>query len=274
MTRDTLRIDIRNLGSNINSNADDYAELLSADGETMYFASRRELSKSSTKYDDSRFDENIFLSSSSSGSWTYPVTLGKKMVTDFCETPLFLTPTGEELYIYAGYENGGDIMVSERKKGKWKAPSTIPFRINTKGSETSFTFTPAGNEVWYVSDNGKEGLGGKDIYYISKLNERKWSKPVNAGPSVNTPYDEESVRFSVRGDTLWFASRGHSTIGGFDIFYSTRNQNGEWGNAVNFGYPLNTPWDELFFHPSQGNDSSFYFVSNRSETMGGFDIYS
>ncbi len=274
VTRDTLRIDIRNLGSNINSNADDYAELLSADSETMYFASRRELSKSSTKYDDSRFDENIFLSSSSSGSWTYPVTLGKKMVTDLCETPLFLTPTGEELYIYAGYENGGDIMVSERKKGKWKAPSTIPFRINTKGSETSFTFTPAGNEVWYVSDNGKEGLGGKDIYYISKLNERKWSKPVNAGPSVNTPYDEESVRFSVRGDTLWFASRGHSTIGGFDIFYSTRNQNGEWGNAVNFGYPLNTPWDELFFHPSQGNDSSFYFVSNRSEGMGGLDIYS
>jgi outer membrane protein OmpA-like peptidoglycan-associated protein len=91
---------------------------------------------------------------------------------------------------------------------------------------------------------------------------------------INSPYDEESVRFSVMGDTVWFASRGHSTIGGFDIFYSTRNQSGEWDKAVNFGYPINTPWDELFFHPAQGNDSSFYFVSNRSEGMGGLDIYS
>jgi len=274
VTKDTIRIEIKNAGSNINSNADDYSELLSADGETMYFASRRELSRSSTKYDDSRFDENIYFSAISNGTWSYPVTLSKNLVTDLCETPIYLSPTGEELYIYAGYENGGDIMVSARKKGKWRPPSPIPFKINTKGSETSFTFSPSGNEIWYVTDNGKEGLGGKDIYFIKKLNEKKWTKPVNAGPMINSAYDEESVRFSVRGDTLWFASRGHTTIGGFDIFYSTRDQTGEWGNAVNFGYPLNTPWDELFFHPALGNDSSFYFVSNRSESMGGFDIYS
>ncbi len=274
VTKDTLRIEIKNAGSNVNSNADDYAELFSADGETMYFASRRELSKSSTKYDDSRFDENIFFSVLNNGTWGFPATLGKNMITELCETPLYLTPAGEELYIYAGYENGGDIMVSSRKRGKWRSPSPIPFNINTKGSETSFAFSPSGNEVWYVTDNGKEGLGGKDIYFIKKLNDRKWSKPVNAGPMINSNYDEESIRFSARGDTLWFASRGHATIGGFDIFYSIRNQTGEWGNAVNFGYPINTPWDELFFHPAQGNVSSFYFVSNRGGGIGGLDIYS
>ncbi len=274
VTKDTLRIEIKNIGSDINSNADDYAELFSADGETIYFASRRELSKSSTKYDDSRFDENIFLSVLNNGIWSFPATLGKKMITDLCETPLFLTPAGEELYIYAGYENGGDIMVSTRKKGKWRSPSTIPFKINTKGSETSFAFSPSGDEIWYVTDNGKEGVGGKDIYFIRKLNDRKWSKPVNAGPMINSAYDEESIRFAERGDTLWFASRGHTSIGGYDIFYSTRNKTGEWGSAINSGYPLNTPWDELFFHPAQGSDSSFYFVSNRGGGMGGLDIYS
>ncbi|MCX6302000.1 MAG: OmpA family protein [Bacteroidia bacterium] len=272
--KDTLRIAIRNAGSNINSNADDYAEVLSADGEAMYFASRRELSKSSTKYDDSRFDENIYLSTLNSGIWSFPVTLGKKLVTDLCETPLYLNPTGEELYIYAGYENGGDIMMSLKKRGKWKSPAPIPYKINTKGSETSFTFSPSGNEIWYVSDKGKEGLGGSDIYFIKKLNDRKWTKPVNAGPMINTPYDEESIRFSVKGDTLWFASRGHTTIGGFDIFFSAKDSSGGWGKAISFGYPLNTPWDELFFHPAQGNDSSFYFVSNRGGGMGGLDIYS
>jgi len=274
ITKDTLRIEIRNAGSNINSFADDYSQLLSSDGETMYFASRRQLSKSSTRYDDSRYDENIYVSSLAGGSWTFPVTPGKNLVTDLCETPLYLSPTGDKLFIYAGYENGGDIMVSERKRGKWRSPSAIPFKINTKGSETSFTFSPSGDEIWFVTDNGKDALGGKDIYYISKLNDRKWSKPVNAGPAINTPYDEESVRFSVKGDTLWFASRGHTTIGGFDIFYSVKNENGEWRKAVNSGYPLNTPWDELFFHPAQGNNKLFYFVSNRSEGMGGLDIYS
>lgn len=274
VTADTLRMEIKNAGSNINSNADDYAVIFAADGESMYYASRRELSKSSTRYDDSRFDENIYLSSLVNGTWTFPVTLGKNLVTDLCETPLWLSPTGEELYIYAGYENGGDIMVSTRKKGKWRPPSPLPYRINTKGSETSFTFSPAGDEIWYVSDIKKESLGGKDIWYIKKLSEKKWSKPVNAGPMINSPYDEESVRFSADGDTLWFASRGHTTIGGFDIFCSTRDSVGSWGRAVNSGYPLNTPWDELFFHPAQGNNKSFWFVSNRSEGMGGLDIYS
>jgi outer membrane protein OmpA-like peptidoglycan-associated protein len=119
----------------------------------------------------------------------------------------------------------------------------------------------------------KKGLGGKDIYSIRKISNRRWSKPVNAGPTINSPYNEESVRYSRSGDTLWFSSAGHNTIGGFDIFYSTRNSSNGWNQAVNAGYPLNTPWDELFYVPSPVDDSVFYFVSNRSGSLGGLDIY-
>ena len=69
----------------------------------------------------------------------------------------------------------------------------------------------------------KKSLGGKDIYFIKKISKRKWSKPQNAGPAINTAYDEESVRFSRSGDTLWFSSKGHNSIGGFDIFYSVKD---------------------------------------------------
>ena len=273
ITQDTLRLEIINAGSEINSDADDYSAIFSADGETVYFASRRELPGAKAKYDDSKFDENIFFSVRNNNSWTYPINAGKKLTTDLCETPLYLTPTGEELYIYVGYENGGDIKVSKRKKGKWKAPSSVPFKINTKGAETSFTLSPSGTEAWYVTDRGKKGFGGKDIYIVEKVNDRKWSKPVNAGPMINSVYNEESLRFSQNGDTLWFASRGHTSMGGYDIFYTTKNEAGVWEKAVNCGYPLNTPWDELFYQPVQGDDSSFYFVSNRSSSMGGLDIY-
>lgn len=273
ITKDTLRIKIVTVGSGINSNADDYSELLSSDGKTMFFASRRELSKSSTYYDDTKYDENIFFSTIIDGNWGLASTAGKELATKLCETPLYLNAAGDELYVYTGYVNGGDIKVSMKKKGRWKAPESVPFNINSSGSETSMTFSPDGNEVWFVTDNGKDGLGGKDIYMIKKMGERKWSKPVNAGPAINTSFDEESVRFSDQGDTLWFSSKGHNTIGGFDIFYSIKDSNGIWGKAINYGYPVNTPWDELFYFPERGNDSSFYFVSNCSESIGGLDIF-
>jgi outer membrane protein OmpA-like peptidoglycan-associated protein/tetratricopeptide (TPR) repeat protein len=273
VTKDTLRIAINNIGSNINSGSDDYSEVLSTDGKIMFFASRREISKSSDYYPDMKYDENIFISRQINDSWELSATVGKNLTTKYCETPLYINSTNDRLYIYAGYENGGDIKMSVSKKGKWRSPVTIPYRINTGGSETSFTFSPSGNEIYFVTDKGKKSIGGKDIYFIKKLSERKWSKPQNAGPAVNTVYDEESVRFSKRGDTLWFSSKGHNTIGGFDIFYSVKNRAGEWDSVKNYGYPVNTPWDELFYHPSPQDDSAFYFVSNRSGGLGGLDIY-
>ena len=273
VTKDTLRVEIKNIGSNINSGADDYAGVFSADNSTLFFASRREMAKSSISPEDGKFDENIFFSLWSGDSWIPAESAGKDLNTAYCETPLYLNPSGDELFVYTGYENGGDIKLSVKKKGSWKSPEPIPYKINTSGTETSFTVSPSGDEIWYVSDNKKDGMGGKDIYIIRKTGERKWSKPENAGPVINSAFDEESVRFSERGDTLWFSSKGHNTIGGFDIFYSVRDQTGVWTQAVNCGYPVNTSWDDLFYVPATGNNRSFYFVSNRNGSIGGLDIF-
>lgn len=274
ISKDTLRIEIKNIGVNINSTADDYSEVITADGRKLYFATRRATtSKASNYYDDTKFDENIFTSDNINGSWTVAVLTGKNLTTRFCETPLYIDNAGDQLYIYTGYEGGGDIKVSKNKKGNWKTPDPVNFGINSSSSETSFCISPSGKEIAFVSDRGKKSLGGKDIFFMRKIRNRKWSKPLNAGASINTPYDEESVRFSQSGDTLWFSSAGHSTMGGFDIFYSARDSSYRWSQAVNAGYPINTPWDEFFYVPSPVDDSAFYFVSNRSGGFGGLDIY-
>jgi outer membrane protein OmpA-like peptidoglycan-associated protein len=274
VSKDTLRIDIKNMGGNINSGADDYSEVITADARKLYFASRKGVTpKASNYYEDTKFDENIYVSENVNGSWSVAMPAGKDLTTKFCETPLFINSTGDQLYIYTGYEGDGDIKVSVNKKGLWKTPESEDFGINSSSSETSFCISPSGEEIAFVSNRRKDGLGGKDIYFIRKINNRKWSKPVNAGPSINTPYDEESVRFSRSGDTLWFSSTGHNTIGGFDIFFSAKNSLADWSQAVNAGYPLNTPWDELFYVPSPVKDSTFYFVSNRSGGFGGLDLY-
>ena len=273
ITKDTMRISIENLGPNINSTSDDYSEILTSNGKTIYFASRREIPKSGSLKSDTKFDENIFTSALMGGSWMPAASAGKELTTKYCETPLYIDSTGNILYVYAGYENKGDIMVSINKKGIWKKPARIPFSINSRGSETSFTISPSGKEIYYVTDNGKGSIGGKDIYYIRKISDSKCSKPQNAGSLINTIYDEEAVRFSKTGDTLWFSSKGHSSIGGFDIFYSVKNKSGDWDTVKNAGYPVNTPWDEIFYYPAPVNDSTFYFVSNRTGGFGGLDIY-
>lgn len=273
LTKDTLRISVENFGANINSDADDYSEVFSSDGKTMYFASRRELPSSGKRNPDTRYDENIFISLLGSGGWESCTPAGKNINTKYCEAPLYLSNGGDLLYVYNGSSGKGDIKVSVRKKGLWQDPKNVPFPVNSGAAETSFTISPSGNEIYFVSGRKHAGLGGKDIYFIKKLNDRKWSKPQNAGTLINTIYDEEGVHLSKTGDTLWFSSRGHNTMGGFDIFFSIRSKTGAWDTVRNAGYPLNTPWDELFYYPSPVGDSSFYFVSNRSGGLGGTDIY-
>jgi outer membrane protein OmpA-like peptidoglycan-associated protein len=274
LSKDTLNAVVANLGPNINSTADDYSEVISSDGRKLFFASRRMTSKSRDDYYDSTIDENIFVSQNTNNSWEPSVSAGKNLTTKYCEAPLCMSNSNDSLYIYEGSENLGDIKVSVSKEGKWSLPRLIPFRINTRGRETSFTPSPSGDEIWYVTDNGKDNLGGSDIFFIKKTAGGKWSKELNAGPAINTVYDEESVRFSAKGDTLYFSSKGHNTIGGFDIFYCVKTSTGAWGDAMNFGFPVNTPWDEIFFFPSPVDGKKFWFVSNRGGGLGYCDIYS
>ena len=274
VAKDTLRVEINNIGGNINSTADDYSEVLASGGKKMIFASRRALTANAkSSYPDTKLDENIFSSDLVAGAWTVAMLFNKNLTTQYCETPLFMNDAGNRLYIYTGYDGEGDIKVSSLKRGKWRAPEPVKFKINSKSQESSFTISQKGDRIAFVSNRKKKGLGGKDIYLMKKLTKNRWSKPENPGQSVNTQYDEESVKFSSGDDTLWFSSKGHNTIGGFDIFYSTQSGDGTWNKAVNAGYPINTSWDEMFFSPSPGNDSSFFFISNRSSGFGGLDIY-
>lgn len=273
ITKDTLKIDIQNAGEKINSDADEYSEIISSDGKKLYFASRKALNPDARNYyKDSKLDENIFVSENLDGKWNVAIPEGKNLMTGFCETPLFIDKSGEVIYVYVGYEGNGDIKYSELKKGEWKPLRGEPFGLNTSDPETSFCISPSGEEIAFISDRGTSGFGGKDIFLI-KRDGKKWTKAVNAGETINTVFNEESVRYSIAGDTLWFSSTGHNTIGGFDIFYSLRNSENGWGQAVNAGYPINTQWNDLFFVPSPVQQGLFYFVSDRSGGFGGLDVY-
>lgn len=104
-------------------------------------------------------------------------------------------------------------------------------------------FSPDGNTLYFAS-NRPGGEGGMDIWSIER-NGTTWQfPPVNLGPNVNSRGDE--VFPSLKGnDTLFFASDAQVTLGGLDILYSVRGEDGAWGTPVHLDYPLNSQSDDF-----------------------------
>lgn len=263
---------ISNLGDSINSAFPDYSPVLSADENTIIFTSRRPGSTGGDKTDEDQFYEDIYISYRKPDStWTTPVSISPNVNTITHEASVGLTADAQTLLIYKD-GNGGDIYYSSLDGNNWTFPQQMGSDINSPGWETSACLTPDGNTLYYVSDRKEGGMGGRDIWKCVKLPNGKWSKSVNLGAPINTPYDEESPFIHPSGNVLFFSSKGHQSIGGFDIFFSTRNEN-SWDEPLNIGYPINTTDDDVFYVTSPDGKRGYYSSSSRAEGYGEKDIY-
>jgi outer membrane protein OmpA-like peptidoglycan-associated protein/tetratricopeptide (TPR) repeat protein len=266
-----IRVVVQDLGKTINSEYDDYYPVLDSKEQTMYFTSRRP-SKTNKKrnLNDQKFEEAIYVSKLHDKVWSTAQLLSRSISDKTNTAALALSPDDKRLYLYKPNGNG-DIYYTEQKNSKWIKPKKVK-KINSGARETSVSITGDGKKLYFVSDREKGSLGGKDIYFSDLDANGKWSKPKNIGTPVNSSEDEEGVSISKDGKTLYFSSKGHSTSGGYDIFTSTLNDNGNWSEPVNLGYPINTPDDDLFFS-MMGNGRVAYLSSNREQSIGEKDIY-
>lgn len=266
------RVVVQNFGKHINSEYDDFYPVLNAKEDVLFFTSRRP-SKNNTKRNplDQKYSEDIYVSKKTAHDWTPPQLLDKHLTTKRNEAAVAVVPSGDTLYVYRSKGNG-NIYYSVKKGTRWSGPHAFR-QINTKRSrETSLCFSPDGKTLFFVCDADRKGaIGGKDIYYCQRDEDGEWSRPVNMGPLINTPYNEEGVAISSDGKTLYFSSKGHPGMGGYDIFYSTKTESG-WSKPINMGYPINTPDDDLFYLPLSSGKLA-YVSSNRVPTVGGKDIY-
>lgn len=274
LVKNPKRAVIRNLGENINSAYDDYNALTLSDS-ILYFTSRRPSGKRDKPNKETyMFDEDIYISQILDNEWQKATYLeDDEFNSRHNEDIVWVSEDGKTRYLYDGYIGAGDILVSYFKKGSWATPKKISRKFRDKDAvESSASITRDGNTIYFVSDRNDETFGGKDIYISRKNQKGKWENPQNIGSVINTKYDEEWVYISPDDKVLFFSSKGHNTMGGYDIFRAERDAGGKWISPENIGYPVNTPDDELFYRPAE-NERSAYFADRRADTRGGFDIY-
>ena len=265
---------IDNLGGVINSEYADFSPVISVDENALFFTSRRLRpdSSNSALIDDASGDylEDIYVTyRDREGNWQEPELLNINSQNH--TATVNVSADGQTLFIYEDRDGDGSLLKSELVGETWTEPELLGSNINTSSWESHAALTADGNTLYFVSDR-PGGFGGRDIYRVVKLPNGKWSKALALGPTINTPYDEDGVFIHPDGRTIYFASTGHTSMGGFDIFYSQLGEDGEWSKPKSVGYPLNTVDDDIFFVTSADGRRAYY--SSRQE--GGFgekDLY-
>ncbi len=267
-----INVIITNLGDSINSTFPDYSPVISGNEKTLIFTSRRPGSTGGDRTDDNQFYEDIYIShKNTDSSWSIPESVSANINTSTNEASIGLTVDEQTLLIYKDV-NGGDIYYSALEGKDWNVPQPMGSDINTPNWETSACLTPDGKTLYFVSNRKEGSLGGRDIWKCIKLPTGQWSSAQNLGAPINTEYDEESPFINPSGNVLFFSSKGHKSIGGFDIFFSTKGEKG-WDEPLNIGYPINTTDDDVFYVTSPDGKRGYYSSSSRAEGFGEKDIY-
>ncbi len=270
-TNRPLLASIRNLGSVINSIYPDYVPLISEDTTTLVFTSRRpSTTGGKISLTDNLYFEDIYQSQHSGAGWGNPQRL--QINRKYHDAGAALSADGQTLYLYRDRKKG-DLFVSKYNSNSktWSKPQKLGKEINTKFQETSLSLSEDGNTMYFASSR-EGGFGGLDIYRTKKQGDGSWGTPENLGPKINTPYDDDAPFLSFDGQYLYFSSRGHASMGGFDIYRSQKVSDTEWSEPISLGYPINGPDDDLHLVLTPDNRTGYY-VSNDAAGLGMEDIY-
>ncbi|MCW3078277.1 MAG: hypothetical protein JWO32_2886, partial [Bacteroidetes bacterium] len=265
---------IKNMGAQINSEEADDVPVIVPDESTLYFTSRRQTKPNDKKDVSNRYYEDIYISYKKNSVWENAQNVGSPINTQTHDACVAISPDAQSMIIYRNSPDlrSGDLYLAKMgTEGKWENPVIMGPEINSQFIETSACFTNDTATLYFTS-NRPGGYGGKDIYRIKKLPNGKWALPYNLGPDINTLYDEEAPYLHPDETTFYFSSKGHSTMGNYDVFKSTLDGENKFTQPENLGYPINSVADDVNFIMSI-NGQTGYYSSVRKESFGQSDIY-
>lgn len=274
-----------NLGPNINTSADEYLPVLAADGKRLYFTGNERYGGYG--------GEDIFYADRRDSIFGPATNLSGQINTTTNEASLSISTDGNRLIIFGNYPESygrGDIFYTDRTANGWSRVQHFPRPINSEYYDCDAIMTSDGKAMLFVSDrpggigeyHGKGSffhgnLWGNSDIYVSVYSDSGWSRPINLGPTINTPYAERTPFLHPDGKTLYFSSDGHGGLGRLDVYKSTRLREDswtEWSTPVNLGKEVNTEADDRSYRISTSGDVAYFATASRGDGLGGSDIYS
>ena len=271
-----LNVSFENLGDDVNSEAPDMHPFTPMDESFLVFSTKRDKGVAGQNLDfDGYKPADIFWCKLRNGEFRKAKGVGMTINSEFVEEFVGMSAFGDHIfYMIDNMDGFDDVWMSEFTGRRWEKGKTLGESINTDEPEMAATCTPDGQTLFIARLPIQEpGFGGLDIYMSKQLPGGMWSIPVNLGPTINTQYDEMYPVISHDGKTLYFASMGHKSMGGYDIYKSEWNEQfNRWERPVNLGYPINTTMDNFTFCPTD-NPRHGYTSQLRNEGYGDLDLY-
>lgn len=254
----------------LNTQYNDYAPAVSTDGSEIIYTSNRPNSHSPNEVGD--YDDDLYSASKVDGKWTNVQPLKGGVNTEEDEVANNLSYDGTRMLLHRVDEGQTDIYESVLTGLNWSAPTKLPRQIST--ANNSEVFASYSNDGWSIYFNRVTSSGTRGFEVMKSSMQSKITrdyKTASKVTKVNSAFNEGPIYVTIDGEYMYIASQGGDGYGGYDIFIS-KKENGSWGEPVNLGYPINTPYDDFYFSAS-ANGKFAYICSNRAGGKGGYDIY-
>ncbi|MFO7874757.1 MAG: OmpA family protein [Bacteroidales bacterium] len=271
---DPVPFEPQNAGPAINSRHSEYSPALTADEQTLIFTREQPLEDVSGR-PSRHYYEDFYISHYRDGGWSEAENLGPPINTPDNEGAQSVTADGRQIYFTACNRPDGigscDIYHASREGGNWDRPINAGRPLNSASWDSQPSISVDGQTIYFASS--REGSKGPmDIWKAEQAKDGSWKPPENLGDVINTEGSELSPFIHHDNETLYFASDGHLGLGGLDVFYSRRDQAGNWSEPVNIGYPVNTHGDEFGLIVTASGKAA-WFSSDIEGGYGESDLY-
>ena len=254
----------------LNTANNEYGPSVSTDGAELILTSNRP--NGHTANEVGGYDDDIYTSTISNGKWSKPTPIKGAVNTESDDVSNNLSYDGTKLLMHRVEDGQCDIFESKLVGANWSAPSKLPSSISSaRANERFASYSADGWSIYFNRDNANRSNGYEVMYSSMQSKIQKNYMAAQMISTVNSKFNEGPVYIHLDGKTMYIASEGTGSIGGYDIFKS-ENINGTWSKPENMGYPINTQYDDFFFSGT-ANGKYAYIASNRAGGSGGFDIY-
>jgi len=260
---DSVETEIVYLGDSINSSRSDINPFINNQENKIFFSSRREKNAYHIFY--SEYD-------STNNYWKKPQKM-ESISSNYEDIIAGVDRFENEIFIH--YTDDSpilDLFSSKKLNNNYVEPMMAGKHISSVKKAEGATLSASGDTL-YFAINQEKGYGGFDLYYSIKLPDGEWGIPINLGEKINSEMDENYPFISNDGKKLYFSSTGFNSMGGYDLFVSEKETNGEWSFPVNLGFPVNDVYDNKTISLPENNRYAYTSYVKPFKGQGSNDLY-